>query len=201
MFQFSIKQWLSVFILCLLCCLGLWFWAKKTIFTPVQTENTTIMLEKIKTVTKLINVEGQFSELYNYNENYDYDFFQLFSKKIILRVTAKVSCGYDLEKMKMTIDSTQHTVTIEDMPKPTILSVDHDIDYYDISEGTFNEFTPTEYNTIQRKAKEQISKNPAINQLLTKSESQKDDYIKMLQIALHSAGWRLKVKSSNSTPL
>jgi len=49
---------------------GFWFYMKSHLFEVRKAENTTIVLEKIKTVTKLISVEGQFSELYNYKESY-----------------------------------------------------------------------------------------------------------------------------------
>jgi lipopolysaccharide export LptBFGC system permease protein LptF len=196
MFRFSIKQWVSVFLLMGVVLLGLWWWLKSSVFSPIQTENTTIMLEKMKTVTKLISVQGQFSELYDHKEEFEYDYFGLFSKKIILRVTATVSVGYDFEKMQMDIDSTKRTVTLKAIPKPSLLAIDHDLDYYDITEGTFNEFTPAEYNTINKKAKEKIADNPAMSQLLVKAESQKTQYLSMMDIALKSAGWKLIVKES-----
>ncbi|MBK9737216.1 MAG: DUF4230 domain-containing protein [Saprospiraceae bacterium] len=104
MLKFTIKQIIAISILTALLVSGIWFMMKNT-FQSKQAENTTIMLEKIKTVTKLISVEGQFSELFDYKESYDYDFFNLFSKKILLRVTAKVSVGYDFEKVNINIDS------------------------------------------------------------------------------------------------
>jgi lipopolysaccharide export LptBFGC system permease protein LptF len=194
MFRFSLKQWLSIFIIIGLILLGLWWWLKTSVFTPIRTENTTVMLEKMKTVTKLISVEGQFSELYDHKEEFEYDYFGLFSKKMILRVTATVSVGYDFEKMQMDIDSTNRSVTLRAMPKPSVLAIDHDLDYYDITEGTFNEFTPQEYNTISKKAKEKIATNPALTQLLAKAENQKTQYLSMMDIALKSAGWKLIVQ-------
>jgi Protein of unknown function (DUF4230) len=193
MIRFSLKQWVFILCLVLIALFGMWYWLKYSIFTPIQHESTTIMLEKIKTVTKLVNVEGQFSELYTHGEEYNYDFFGLFTKKVILRVTAKVSVGYDFEKVNMKIDSIAKTVTLNNMPVPQILSVDHDLDYYDITQGTFNEFTTAEYNTINKNAKEKIVKNAAIPQLLAKAEAQKIDYLRMMDIALKSAGWKLVI--------
>ncbi|MBK9744287.1 MAG: DUF4230 domain-containing protein [Saprospiraceae bacterium] len=98
MIRSLIKQYIVFGLLLIAISAGMWFYMKNHYFEAIKAENTTIVLEKIKTVTKLISVEGQFSELYNYKESYDYDFFNLFSKKIILRVNAKVSVGYDFEK-------------------------------------------------------------------------------------------------------
>ena len=195
MLKFSIKQLIFILCLLLISLTGMWYWLRHSIFTPIQHESTTIMLEKIKTVTKLVNVEGQFSELYTHGEEYNYDFLGLFTKKVILRVTAKVSVGYDFEKVNIKIDSLARTVTLNDMPTPQILSIDHDLDYYDITQGTFNEFTTAEYNTINKNAKEKIAKNAAIPQLLAKAEAQKLDYLRMMDIALKSAGWKLIINN------
>lgn len=194
MLKFTVRQIVFVSIMVIALMVGFWFIAKTQLFPARQSENTTIMLEKIKTVTKLISVEGQFSELYDYKETYDYDFFDLFSKKILLRVTAKVSVGYDFEKVNISIDSLSKTVTLNELPHAEILSIDHNLDYYDITQGTFNKFTTQEYNMINKKAKDYIATKANNTELLATAEKQKTEYIKMMEMALQSAGWALVIK-------
>lgn len=194
MLRFTIRQIVFVSIIVIALMAGFWVFAKTQLFPARQAENTSIMLEKIKTVTKLISVEGQFSELYDYKETYDYDFFDLFSKKILLRVTAKVSVGYDFEKVNISIDSLSKTVTLNELPHAEILSIDHNLDYYDITQGTFNKFTTQEYNMINKKAKEYIATKANNAELLATAEKQKTEYIKMMEMALQSAGWSLVIK-------
>ena len=194
MLKFTIRQVVFVCVVVIALMAGFWFFTKNQLFKAQKAENTTIMLEKIKMVTKLISVEGQFSELYDYKETYDYDFFNLFSKKILLRVTAKVSIGYDFEKVNISIDSLNKTVTLNELPNAEILSIDHNIDYYDITQGTFNKFTTQEYNTINKKAKDFIAAKANNAQLLAAAEKQKSEYIKMMEMALQSAGWTLVIK-------
>ncbi len=197
MIRSLIKQYVVFGLLLIAISAGMWFYMKNHYFEAIKAENTTIVLEKIKTVTKLISVEGQFSELYNYKESYDYDFFNLFSKKIILRVNAKVSVGYDFEKINISVDSLSKTVTFNELPQAEILSIDHDIDYYDISEGTFSSFTPEEYNAIQKKAKNLIANKAKNTPLIAEAEKQKAEYLKMIDMALTSAGWKLVIKGQN----
>jgi len=194
MLKFTIRQIIFVSIVVLALVAGFWFFTKSQLFQSRKAENTTIMLEKIKTVTKLISVEGQFSELFDYKETYDYDFFNLFSKKILLRVTAKVSVGYDFEKVNISIDSLSKTVTLNELPYAEVLSIDHNLDYYDITQGTFNKFTTQEYNMINKKAKDFIAAKANNAQLLATAEKQKSEYIKMMEMALQSAGWTLVIK-------
>ena len=197
MIRSLIKQYVVFGLLLIAICAVMWFYMKNHYFEAIKAENTTIEKEKIKTVTKLISVEGQFSELYNYKESYDYDFFNLFSKKIILRVNAKVSVGYDFEKINISVDSLSKTVTFNELPQAEILSIDHDIDYYDISEGTFSSFTPEEYNAIQKKAKNLIAEKAKNTPLIAEAEKQKAEYLKMIDMALTSAGWKLIIKGQN----
>lgn len=196
MLRFTVKQLLFILIIGVIIMAGFWVYMKSRLFEVRKAENTTIVLEKIKTVTKLISVEGQFSELYNYKESYEYDFFNLFSKNILLRVNAKVSVGYDFEKVNISIDSLNRTVTLNELPQPEILSIDHDLDYYDISEGTFNRFTTEEYNMINRKAKELIASKAKNTPLLATAEKQKSEYLTMMEMALQSAGWKLIIKGA-----
>jgi hypothetical protein len=194
MIKYTVKQIIFIILLISALVFGFWMLTKSSLFEGKQTESSTIMLEKIKMVTKLISVEGQFSELYDYKESYDYDFFNLFSKKILVRVTAKVSVGYDFEKVNITVDSLSKTVTLNELPEAEILSIDHDLDYYDISEGTFNRFTNLEYNMINKKAKDYIASKAKTTNLLTVAENQKAEYIKMMEMALKSGGWSLVIK-------
>ncbi|MBP7184461.1 MAG: DUF4230 domain-containing protein, partial [Saprospiraceae bacterium] len=65
----------------------------------VKQESADVLLEKIKYVSKLVTVEGYFSELYNYKDYWQYDWWP-FQRKALIRVKAKVSAGYDLSQMK-----------------------------------------------------------------------------------------------------
>ncbi len=175
---------------------GLMVWTFKgvPIFDKKKSESATVIQEKLKSVTKLITVEGFYSEIYNHKEQYDYDYFSFFSKKILLRISAKISAGYNFEKLNISIDSLTKTVTMNELPQAEVLSIDHKIDYYDISTGLFTSFTPEEYNKINENAKAFIAGKENTVQLLAKAEEEKDSYIQMMELMLHSAGWKLIIK-------
>jgi len=186
-----LKFYLIAVFIALLASAATYIYLKKSMFGVIQSDTTTVVLEKIQTVTKLIAVEGNFSQLYHHKSYYDYDFFNLFQKKIILRVNAKVSVGYDFENINITIDSLSKTVTLNEWPQAEILSIDHDIDYYDIKEGVFTSFKPEEYTQISSNAKKVIENKAYETSLFKKANEQKDNYIKMLEMALKSGGWKL----------
>src|SRR3990167_2620974 len=61
-----------------------------------------ILLEKIRSVCKLITVEGDFAEVYRYENTKD-RFLSLVSsrKKALIIINAKAHIGYDLKKVLM----------------------------------------------------------------------------------------------------
>ncbi|MCZ2100259.1 MAG: DUF4230 domain-containing protein [Chitinophagales bacterium] len=189
-----IQKYIVVILAFLLGGMAVWYFTRSSLLESKKSESTTVIQEKLKTVTKLISVEGHFSEIYDYKESYKYDYFNLFSKKILLRVTAKVSVGYDFNNINITIDSLKKTVFLNELPSAEILSIDHDLDYYDITEGTFNSFTKEEFNLINKNAKAFIAGKSNTAQLIKKAEEEKQDYLSMMDFALRSAGWKLVVK-------
>ncbi|NUO03717.1 MAG: DUF4230 domain-containing protein, partial [Saprospiraceae bacterium] len=78
--------------------LGGWLTYRFLAPKPKPAESASILLEKIRTVVKLTTVEGEFSEIYNYNEYSGY-FTWLWDKKALIRVHAVVSAGYDLTNL------------------------------------------------------------------------------------------------------
>ncbi len=188
-----------IVILLITLCLGilvLWYVQNKMSLHQ-KSGNSTVVLEQIHKVTKLVTVEGQFSEIYDHKEYYKYDIFDLFTKKMLLRINAKVSAGFNLEGSNMTIDSISKTVFFNELPKAEILSIDHDIDYYDISQGVFASFTPEEYTSINKDAKEMIASKVQFTDLLKKADEQKQEYLDMLELILRTYGWKLVIKGKS----
>ena len=168
-------------------------WLNSKVETKV-TEDAAVLIEKIQTATKLITIEGYFSEIYDYQDYYGYD-FSVFRKKALIRVKAKVSVGFDLEKIKITSVPDQKTIVIGDIPPAELLTLEHDLDYYDIQEGIFNTFTKEDYNKLNANAKEFIRKKAQESQLFDQASLQKNKLFEMIQLMVESSGWTLKMES------
>ena len=156
-------------------------------------ENSTVLLEKIQTVAKLITVEGYFSEVYNYKDYWGYD-WGIFRKKALMRVKAKVSVGFDLSKMKIEALEEEKLVIISQLPQAEILSIDHDMDYYDLKEGTFNSFTEQDYNKLQENAKKYIEAKARESELFEEAEAQGNQMIDLIAFITEAAGWTIRVE-------
>lgn len=156
-------------------------------------EDSSVLLEKIQAVTKLITVEGQFSEVYNYSEYQGY-FSMFWDKKVLVRVRATVSAGYDLNHLNLEADPQTKVVRMSALPEPQILSIDHTLDYYDISEGLFASFTPEDYNRINQRAKDLIRDQALKSSLMPAARDQAAKMLDLIRFMVESAGWRLDIR-------
>lgn len=177
-------------------CFGI-FWGTKQYYTwsaKVESEEQSqVLLEKIKTVCKLVTVEGYFSEVYDYKEYWGYD-LSPFRKKALIRIRAKVSVGYDLTKMHFETQPHLKKIIISQLPDPEIMSIDHDLDYYDITEGTFNSFSEADYNKMNKNAKEKVRKEANNSDLFLTAEAESAQVFDIIGFMVEGAGWTLEFK-------
>ena len=165
---------------------------------PTATEQSTVLLEQIDEVFKLITVEGYFNEIYDYKDYWQYD-WSPFQKKALIRVKAKVSVGYDMSQSKIDMLPEKKLITIAAPNTPTILSIDHELDYYDITEGTFNSFTPEDYNRMNKNAKEFVRKRALESNLMSVAAKQQNKAFDMIKSMATVAGWQVQIIPIAST--
>jgi hypothetical protein len=79
------------------------------------------------------------------------------------------------------------------LPEPQILSIDHTLDYYDISEGLFSSFTPEDYTRINQRAKDLIRDQALKSKLMPAAREQADKMLELIGFMVESAGWKLVV--------
>ena len=197
----NINKYLLLFTLVAVFAAGIlltrWYFKRQE---AVVQESGVVLLERIKQVAKLVTVEGYFSEIYDYQDYYGYD-LSLFRKKALIRVKAKVSVGYDLEKMKVTADTPTKTIRLSGIPAAEILSIDHDLDYYDVQEGFFNEFSTEDYDKLNAAAKEFIRKKALESDLVKSAATQRNNLIETMKFMTESTGWKLEVEGmANPNP-
>ncbi len=198
----SSRVWLYLLALVLAFLGGGWavyrFFAPKPAEKPQ--EEVSVLLEKVREVLKLTTVEGEFSEVYSYNE-YSGSFSWLWDKKALVRVQATVAVGYDLSNVQMEVDSAARVLRIGPLPKPQILSVDHTVDYYDVSAGLFQSFSPQDLTWINQQAKKNILAKAQESDLLQKAEEQSNKMFDLIRFMAEAAGWQVIVlRQSDSAP-
>ncbi len=157
---------------------------------------STLLLEKIKQVCKLITVEGEFSEIFTHRgeKNYFFNLFQL-EKKALLIIKAKVLIGFDLTKIKIETNPNKKLVLLSQFPTAEILSIDSDLEYYDVQKGIINKFSGTELTKMNKNSKEFIRDKVDESDLYIIANHQALDTIKVIQELIESVGWRLETEN------
>ncbi|MGB5243936.1 MAG: DUF4230 domain-containing protein [Lutimonas sp.] len=151
-----------------------------------------VLMEKIRKVCKLITVEGEFSEIYHY-ENVRERFLNMVSskKKAIILINAKAHVGYDLSKVKMEAVNDKKTIKLTAFPQPEVLSIDTDFKYYDKKDGLFNKFDNADLTELNVKAKEHILDKVPESGLLDTAKNEALQAVLMMQTIVETIGWRL----------
>lgn len=164
---------------------------------PKEEVSATVLLERIQPVLKLITVEGEFSELYDHKDSWTYHRavagLPAFQKKAILKVNARASVGYDLEGMRLETDEQRRTITLQLPSQPQLLSLEHDVDYYDITEGIFNRFSPRELSMLNAKAKQEVLRKVPESGLFQQAERERGKLIETIRSIVEQAGWQFQL--------
>ncbi len=155
-------------------------------------ENSALILEQLKNVSKLVVTEGHFSEVFSYKNSKSIfgDYFEA-EKKALVVVNADVTVAYDLSKIEYRIDEPNKTLHIVSIPKEEI-KVSPDLEYYDIQADFFNQFEPKDYNAINETVKKQLLKKIGASDLKTNSKNRLLSELAKFYILTNSLGWILQ---------
>ncbi|MBK5193803.1 MAG: DUF4230 domain-containing protein [Flavobacteriaceae bacterium] len=155
-------------------------------------EQSLILIDKIKSVCKLITVEGDFSEIYHY-ENLKEKYVSLFfgKKKAIILINAKAHIGFDLSKIRMESDNEARRIILTNFPQPEILTVETDFKYYDKQEGWANPFTTSDLTDITQDAKKHIVDKIPGSGLIEKANKEALGTILLIEKIVETIGWKL----------
>ena len=165
--------------------------AKKS--SPNTRTQSVVLMERIRTVCKLISVEGDFAEIYHYESLKDKWVNRLLgSKKALVLIDAKAYVGFDLTKIQMKADEQTKTIKLYDFPQPEILSVETDFKFYDKKSGWANPITSTDLTEINKEAKQQIIDKIPGSGLYSEAKKQALDTIFLMEKLVETIGWTLE---------
>ncbi|MGI9547278.1 MAG: DUF4230 domain-containing protein [Flavobacteriaceae bacterium] len=153
---------------------------------------STVLLRKIKRVCQLITVEGDFAEIYKYESTKE-RFMSLISskKKALIVINAKAKIGYDLNKVLMHADTTTKKIILTNFPQPEILSIEPDLEFYDIKNGLFNSFTPDDLTALNKEAKSHIKEKIPQSGLMETARREAAEAVLIIEKVVETIGWEL----------
>ncbi|MAU26336.1 MAG: hypothetical protein CMH48_15430 [Muricauda sp.] len=152
---------------------------------------STVILDKIKSVCKLVSVEGDFAEIYRYENIKGFMNILSSKKKALIVINAKVQVGYDLQKLKLRADTEKKKIILSGFPEPEVLSIEPDIQFYDIQSGLFNTFSPNDLTDLNQRAKEHIREKIPESGLMETAKKEALQAVLLVEKIVETIGWRL----------
>lgn len=151
-----------------------------------------VLLQKIKSVCKLMTIEGDFAEIYRY-ENTRQHFMSLFSskKKALIVINAKAQIGYNLKKITMHADKDKKKIILTNFPEPEVLSIEPELEFYDIKNGLFNSFRPDDLTALNKEAKAHIKEKIPESGLMDTAKREALEAVLLIEKIVETIGWQL----------
>ncbi|WP_298892886.1 DUF4230 domain-containing protein [uncultured Psychroserpens sp.] len=193
-----------IIILSILVTLGIVTIIKQFRLRQQTNSQSVILLDKIKKVCKFITVEGDFAEIYHY-EDVKERFLKLISskKKALVVINAKAHVGFDLSKIRMDSDLKTKTVKLFHFPQPEVLSIETDLNYYDKSDGMFNKFEASDLTELHNEAKLHIMNKVPESGLYEIAKKEALESVLLIESIVETIGWKLDysaLKIEEGTP-
>lgn len=181
-----------IIILSILVTLGIVTVVRQFKLKKQTNSQSIILLDKIKKVCKFITVEGDFAEIYHY-EDVKEKFLKLITsrKKALVVINAKAHVGFDLSKIQMDSDIKTKTVKLFHFPQPEVLSIETDLNYYDKSDGMFNKFEASDLTELHNEAKLHIMNKVPESGLYGIAKKEALETVLLIENIVETIGWKL----------
>lgn len=154
-------------------------------------ENSMLIRQELKNVSKLVVTEGHFAEVYNYKDSKEL-FGPLITahKKALVVVNADVSIAYDMSKINYEVDEENKVLKITQIPEPEI-KISPDFEYYDVTADYLNPFNAGDYNTIKRNVNASLMEKIEASSLRSNAENRLLSELSRILVLTNSMDWTL----------
>ena len=179
-------------VICLVVVFGLRYCEHEKDKKEEVRATTALIQEQLQNVGKLIVTEGNYAQVFSYEDSKKF-YFDLFSsdKKALVVVNATATIAYDLSKVKTQIDSENKTISITSLPEPE-LTISPNIEYYDVSQDYLNQFEASDYNKIKDRIEETLRVKIEASTLKTNAKNRLISELQKIYLLTSSMDWVLK---------
>ncbi len=190
------RKLLYVLILVMVVMFGYRYFFNDKDETILQ-ENSALIQEQIRNVSKLVVTEGHFSQVFTY-KNSKAIFANLVNveKKALVVVNADVTVSYDLSQIQYELDEKSKTLKILSIPKEEI-NISPDFEYYDVTADFLNPFQAEDYNKIKNKVNAQLMKKIEASNLKSNAQNRLISELSKFYILTSSLGWTLQYNGNS----
>ena len=88
-------------------------------------------------------------------------------------------------------DNEQKKIVLTNFPEPEILSIEPELEFYDIKNGFFNSFRPDDLNTLNQEAKKHIREKIPESGLMETAKMEAFQTVLLIEKIVETIGWRL----------
>lgn len=158
-------------------------------------ETSQLFQLQLQNVGKLIVTEGTFSQVFTFEDSKK-SFFDMisFNKKALVVVNAKVTIGYDLSQIETHIDEENKTVSILYIPKEE-LNIYPTIEYYDITQDYFNQFSANDFNIIKGEVNQLLEEKIENSNIKSNAKNRLISELQKIYVLTNNLGWTLRFNS------
>lgn len=154
--------------------------------------NTALIQQELKNVGKLIVTEGTYAQVFTFKDSKNLLYGITYAnKEALVVVNAKASIAYDLSQVETEIYEATKTVTITKIPEPE-LSINPNIEYYDVRQDYLNQFNASDYNKIKQRIDKSLREKIEQSELRSNAENRLISELQKIYILTSSMGWTLK---------
>lgn len=185
-----------IIIISVLVTLGIVTVVNKLHNKQLTKTQSVLLLDKVRRVCKFVTVEGDFAEIYHY-EDVKEKFLKLITsrKKALVVINARAHVGFDLSKLHMHANTKTKTVILNNFPDPEVLSIETNINYYEKKDGMFNKFEAADLTDLHTKAKQHIAEKIPESGLYNVAQAEVYEAIKIIETIVQTIGWTLDYTS------
>tara|TARA_R110002049_G_scaffold126272_1_gene282255 strand:+ start:1610 stop:2014 length:405 start_codon:yes stop_codon:yes gene_type:complete len=112
-------------------------------------------------------------------------------KKALIIINAKAHIGFDLKKLQMHADNDKKKIILTNFPQAEILSISPELQFYDIQNGLFNSFTPTDLTSLNMEAKQHIRDKIPHSGLMDTANKEALEAVLLIEKIVETIGWKL----------
>lgn len=171
---------------------GLAYFFRNMFVKDKSEQQSVILLEKIRSVSKLITIESDFTEILHHKDTKSM-LLNMFSsdKKAIVLANSKVMVGFDMKQIRIKPYPKNKTLELIHFPSPQVMSIETHLDYYDITNGLFNKFEASDLTKLNQKVRENVETKIPQSGILNTAHEKALETIKMIENIVDTFGWKL----------
>jgi predicted negative regulator of RcsB-dependent stress response len=186
------KKFLLGIIVALVMIIGFQYLLHKKEANQSVLEQSQMIQNQIKNVSKLVVSEGYFSQVYNYKNSKElFGQFLSVDKSALVVANAKVTVAYDLSQLKYELDEDHKILRLIHIPKME-LDFNPDLEYYDMQSGILNPFDNNDFKAIKTQIKNTMMAKVQKSTLITNAQNRLISELSKFYVLVNSYGWTLE---------